>query len=230
MVAHESTFPVSTRLDAGRLPSTKSGKLASMRGQTSVAGDLVHRAAVELGLRMNGSFFYPSEDRSILECLIIPYYQISAEHRRILSIGTDWYTQGYDRMFALKDMSTLDVDPAAARYGAPRHIVGPMSVISDHFVPSALDLIICNGVVGWGLDTAADAQASFAAAFDALRPGGHLIVGWNDLEKHRPFDLSEIPAIRRFESWKFPPLRTAQHLVDNAWRHTFNFYKKPDAA
>jgi hypothetical protein len=229
MVAHDtSTFPVSTRRDLQRLPQGNAAKLKSMRGQSGFVGDMFHRAAVELGLRLNGSFFYPSEDRSILECLIIPYFQISAEHDRILFVGTDWYTQGYDRMFALKDMATVDPKPANARYGAPHHIVGVMSDMATHFQPGSLDLIMCNGVVGWGLNTVEDAETSFGAAFDALRPGGHLVVGWNDLEKHRPYRLSEISAIRRFETWTFPPMGTTQHLVDNAWRHVYSFYRKPE--
>ena len=224
MVAYDTTdYPI----DAARLPGSAPAKLRSMRAQTGIVGDLVHRLGVELGLKLNGSFYYPSEDRSILECLIIPYFQLSPEHKSVLFVGTDWYTQGYARMFGLKQFSTVDAMPSAARYGASHHIVGGMQTIDRHFRPDSLDLVVCNGVVGWGLDRTADAEAAFNAAHDCLRPGGHMIVGWNDLEQHRPYRLSGLDSMARFEPWVFPPLATSQHLVDNAWRHVFSFYRKP---
>ena len=54
-----------------------------------------------------------------------------------------------------------------------------------------------------------------------------MIVGWNDLESHRPYRLSKLASMARFEPWVFPPLATSRHLVDNAWRHVFSFYAKP---
>ena len=198
-----------------------------MRGQTNMLGDACHRLGVELSLKLNGSFFYPSEDRSILECLVIPYFQVSPEHRSILFVGSDWYTHGYSRMFSRKQFATIDPQPGAARYGAAHHIVDGMAAMDRHFRPGSLDLVICNGVVGWGLDTVADAEAAFSAAHACLRPGGHLIVGWNDLEAHRPYRLGALQSIARFEPWVFTPLGASQHLVDNAWRHVFSFYRKP---
>ena len=224
MVAQDTTgYPV----DTARLPGGAPAKLQSMRGQSGVVGDTLHRAGVELGLRLNGSFYYPSEDRSILECLIIPYFQLSSQHDAILSVGTAWYTQGYSRMFGRKRFATIDASPDAARYGGPGHIVDGMQSIARHFRPGSLDLILCNGVVGWGLDRVEDAEVAFGAAFDCLRPGGHMIVGWNDLEQHRPYRLSALTSMQRFTPWVFPPLLTSQHLVDNAWRHVFSFYAKP---
>ena len=224
MVAHDST---DVRPDARRLPGSSAAKLDSMRGRSGFVGDMMHRLGVEIGLRCNGSFYYPSEDRSILECLIIPYFQVSAEHEHILFVGADWYTQGYARMFGRKQFATIDASPAAARYGASHHVIDSMQTVGRHFRPESLDLLVCNGVIGWGLDRAEDADLAFDAAFRCLRPGGHFIVGWNDLEGHRPFRLSSLANIGRFEAWVFPPLDSCQHPVDNAWRHVFNFYRKP---
>ena len=115
MVAQDTTgYPI----DTTRLPGSAPAKLRSMRGQSGVLGDMLHRLGVELGLKLNGSFYYPSEDRSILECLIIPYFQVSPEHRSILFVGTDWYTQGYTRMFGRKQFATIDAKPAAAAMAA----------------------------------------------------------------------------------------------------------------
>ena len=129
-------------------------------------------------------------------------------------------------MFALKRLSTIDADPAAAIYGADHHIVDDLSSLRRHFRPGSLDLVVCNGIVGWGLDSADAADAAFCAATECLRPGGILMVGWNDLDEHRPFRLHDLPSIAGLEPWVFPPLETTQFLVDNAWRHVFNFYRK----
>ena len=101
-----------------------------MRGQTGRLGGALHALGVGLGLRYGGSFFYPSEDRSILECQILPYYQLSEAHAAILFVGCDWYTQGYVRLFARKAFTTIDPDPAKARYGAGRHIIASLTAVS----------------------------------------------------------------------------------------------------
>lgn len=202
-------------------------RLESMRGTPGSRAAAQHRLAVRLGLKHNGSFFYPSEDRTILECLIIPFYQLSAAHQHLLFIGTDWYTQGYNRMFRTKDYATLDADPDKAQYGADHHIQAGADTLSEHVAPGTLDLIVCNGVVGWGLDEVAAAEKAFQGCFDALRPGGHLIVGWNDLVERRPFDMFKLKSLARFEPLKFPPLGVTQHLVENEWRHTYTFFAKP---
>src|SRR4029078_5902152 len=86
-------------------------------------GASVHVLGLRLGIAYNGSFYYPSEDRSILECLIFPYYQLSREHQRIVFVGTAWYTTGYSRMFSRKIYTTVGPNPANAAYVAEQHIV-----------------------------------------------------------------------------------------------------------
>ena len=213
--------PVST------LDTEAKRRLEGMRQAAGTHEAARHRLAVRLGLGLNGSFFYPSDDRTILECQIIPYYQLAADFRRILFIGTDWYTHGYNRLFRMKDFTTIDPDPAKAQYGARQHIRAPMQSIPEHFAAGSLDLVLCNGVVGWGLNQADQAEVAFRACFDALRPGGHLIIGWNDLPAHRPFRLSEIRSLAPFAPLTFGPLKTAERRVDNEWRHTFSFFAKP---
>jgi SAM-dependent methyltransferase len=200
-------------------------RLAAMRGQRGALGDSLHAMGVRLGLAYNGSFHYPSEDRSILECVIFPYYQLSTAHRNIVSVGCDWYAQGYGRMFARKTFTTLEPDPSRACYGADRHIVDVVGNLGSHFAPGSLDVIFLNGVIGWGLDTPADTEIAFAACHTALRKGGHFMIGWNDLPEHRPFRLETITSLGKFQPLVFPPLETSEHLVANEWRHTFSFFR-----
>ena len=99
--------------------------------------------------------------------------------------------------------------------------------MAAHFPAASFDLVLCNGVVGWGIDDKEQAEQAFGACFDALRPGGHLIIGWNNLPGHRPFRFSEIASLVKFEPLAFAPLGKSEHAVDNQWRHVFNFFSKP---
>lgn len=176
----------------------------------------------------NGALFLNSPDRTILENVVLPFYQLSSEHNKIVFIGTEWYTAGYARMFSHKSLWTLDRDERKARFGAPQHLVSPMKTIAHQFAPGSVDLVVCNGVVGWGLDTLEECEHSFAAAATVLRPGGHLIVGFNDRPPHIPVRLEEIDALKSFEPFAFEPLAASEHRVDHELRHVFRFYRKPD--
>lgn len=217
--SHEQAATREPIVDLSRAWSARIGRFAHRRA---------HDAAVRIALRFGGALYQDTPDRAVLENVIFPYYQLSDEHRSLLFVGCDWYTTGYARRFALKSYATIDPDRARARYGAPRHAIAPMSLLGDHHPSASLDVVFCNGVIGFGLDDPAEADASFSAAFDALRPGGHFILGWNDVPRHRPFELSGIPALARFEPLVFAPLRTARHRVAHDIGHVFDFYRKPE--
>jgi SAM-dependent methyltransferase len=186
-----------------------------------------HDLGLRLARRYNGALYQDSADRLVLENRIFPYYQLSSDHKRIVFVGCDWYTSGYARRFALNFFQTIDRDPDRADFGAENHHVGPMKVMSKINRPGSIDVVFCNGVIGWGLNDRDEAEASFAAAFDTLRPGGHLIVGWNDLPQYTPFELKSLDSIARFERFDFPPLGASQYRVDHAMQHVFDFYAKP---
>ena len=207
-------------------PDIANTRLKAMRGRRGIIGDSLHGFGVRLGVAYGGSFYYPSEDRSILECVIIPFYQLSQAHQAILFVGTDWYTHGYTRMFSLKNYTTIDPNPEKARYGAEQHIVDDVGNIEQYMQPGSLDVVFLNGIIGWGLNTQDEAEKAFAACHRYLRKGGHLIVGWNDLAEHLPFRIEAVESLRKFRPIVFPPLETSEHLVDNEWRHTFSFFSK----
>lgn len=152
---------------------------------------------------------------------------MSSDHTRIVFVGCDWYTSGYARRFAPKSFQTIDRDPDRADFGAESHHLGPMKVIGAINQPGSIDVVFCNGVIGWGLNDRDEAEASFAAVYDILRPGGHLVVGWNDLPQYAPFELISLTSIARFERFEFPPLGASQHRVDHEMKHVFEFFAKP---
>ncbi len=185
------------------------------------------KAASRIAQQFNGALFQDTPDRIVLETRILPYFQLDDSVQRILFVGCDWYTAGYARLFAHKEFWTMDPDAARANYGAPRHQVAPMRTMRS--LVNKFDAIICNGVIGWGLDDRDEAEASFEAAYDVLNPGGHLVVGYNDRPPHNPFRPEELPAIRRFQAASFPALGTNEYRVDHELCHVYRFYRKTDA-
>ena len=169
-------------------------------------------------------------DRALLEGRILPWLAGLEESRRVLFVGCEWYTQGYRRWFQPDTYWTIDCDPEKKSFGAPaRHLVDSMANTAAHFPAASLDLVICNGVFGWGLDARPDIEAAFTAVHHVLRPGGLFLLGWNDVPQHRPMPLTDIAPLDAFEPAVIAPLGASSFLTDTANRHTFNLYVRPGA-
>ena len=142
----------------------------------------------------------------------------------MLFVGCDWYTKVYERRFRGKAYMTIEIDAARRPFGAERHIVGSLADLSGHVRRGELDLILCNGVFGWGLDSREEASRAFAACVAALRSGGVLVLGWDDVAEHRPFDPLSLPELQQLRPWVFPPVGSARLAVGT---HVFDFFVKP---
>ncbi len=169
-----------------------------------------------------------THDRYLLENVIFPALHSRVDVRSILFVGCDTYTAHYPSMFADRAFITIDIDPAKAKYGAPRHIVDSAANVEAHFSPGTLDAVICNGVIGWGLDRPDEIDQAARQWFVSLRPGGILLVGWNDLPPWRPPALAEITGLRAFTPITLSPFPASVYPTLGAMRHVFNFYARPD--
>jgi SAM-dependent methyltransferase len=188
-----------------------------------------HARRVVRGIRGRIGVRDQPHDRYLLERVIFPALSARAELQRILFVGCDRSTRHYPETFADREFVTIDVDPAKARYGAERHVVDSLVNLGDHFKPGRFDAVICNGVFGWGLDSAEEIDAAVRQCHKALRPGGLFIVGWNDVEPRRPPPLDTVPAFRRFESLALPPFPGPVYPTFTALRHVYAFYRRPAA-
>jgi SAM-dependent methyltransferase len=167
-----------------------------------------------------------TEDRRVLEEIIFPFYS-GTEFRTVLFVGCNTYTSHYQRQFfASHDFWTIEPDPTLQKFGAPQHVVAPLEEVGRHFTANFFDLIICNGVFGWGLDGAAQCDAAFQQCHTCLRDGGHFVFGWDDVPRRTPVSLAQIPALTRFRQFTFPPFQTWRYLTATPYRHTFDFYQK----
>jgi hypothetical protein len=178
-----------------------------------------------------------SADRHILETVILPWLSAGPKVRRILFVGCAEYTAGYERYFAGHDYYTIDVDPSAVVYGAGpgHHFVDSVEHADSYFKASSLHAILLNGVFGYGLDDAQQAEKTVALCHDLLVERGVLIVGWNDLPQCKPFEPLSLLAWARFDRLEFDVLavapgvrrlRRGDYLVDDDYQHVFSFFEK----
>lgn len=163
-------------------------------------------------------------DRLVLDGVILPALAADREYRRVIFVGCDWYTQHYEGMFAGRDYWTIDMDPSRARHGAKQHLIGPMVEIGGRFGESSVDLIICNGVIGWGLNDPVQVDASVAACARVLRPRGVLLLGWNDIPEKRVVSLESIPAMKAFRP--FVLAGQSEFRTPTYNRHTFSLFER----
>jgi SAM-dependent methyltransferase len=185
------------------------------------------RGVVRSAKRALGMLSYlKTDDRQVLEQVILPYFAQSPECSKILFVGTAWYTEGYNALFRGKDYWTIELDPSQAKYGSRHHIIDSIENVNQHFQPNQFDLIICNGVFGWGLNDQPNVEVAFTHCFNLLHEGGILVLGWNDVPAHCPFPLGSCEALKLWQPFVFSPLATAQYRTTAKNRHTFNFYIK----
>jgi SAM-dependent methyltransferase len=170
-----------------------------------------------------------SPDRIVLEDTILPYLVSCSNLQKVLFVGCDWYTQPYKKIFKNKEYWTIEINERNKKYGSKNHIVDRLQNLSNYVKSDYFDLIIYNGVFGFGTNTREDTEESFKQCFQALRKGGVLVFGWNDVPQYKPFPvLEECENLKKFEPYIFPALSTSQYLTPNTeFRHTYNFYTKP---
>lgn len=166
-------------------------------------------------------------DRYLLEQIIFPELCRLGRLKAIVFVGCDNYTEHYERFFPGRTFITIDRDPGKARYGAQRHLVDSVTNLNAHFEPGSIDAVICNGVIGWGLDDPRDIARAARAMFNCLREGGTLILGWDDVRERRLPALDELFEACGFEPLTLPPFPCPVYETLTELRHVYGFYAKP---
>lgn len=167
-------------------------------------------------------------DRRVLEDVIFPALIAREDVRRLLFVGSAWYTRTYGKRFHHREFWTIDVDERVRKFAGERHIVASITTITEHFDPGSLDVVVCNGVVGFGLDSEDDCNRAFGGAYRCLRPGGLLIIGWDDADGCRPaVPLESLASLRAFQPCVLPPFPSWRYPTFSPLGHTFDFYARP---
>ena len=183
----------------------------------------INKLKMALGLPVRLNF----DDRKVLENIILP--EVSNSAATVLFVGCASYTKFYERYFRNSSYWTIEIDPEKSKWGAGQnHIIDGLQNITDHFSNGSLDLIICNGVYGWGLNQKDDIENAVSGCFKVLKPGGLFILGWNNIPERTPVALSEIESLNSFQKFHFEKLNTSSHQCQGDHNHIFDFYQKPD--
>lgn len=121
-----------------------------------------------------------SPDRVVLVDRYLPAFAKAGG--RILWIGCQAYTADYPARLEAGggEVWTLEFDAAAAVWGREgRHRTGDLKQAKTIFADMKFDTVLCNGVLGFGVDTPADQRTALSAMANVLNPGGRLLLGWN---------------------------------------------------
>ena len=163
-------------------------------------------------------------DRRVMRKSILPALA-AAGFEKVLFVGTRGYTQAYGRAFrnSRTEYWTSDVDPEAARYGADgRHITCDVREIDTVVSPASFDLVVLNGIFGWGVDDTADMDRAVRAICTVLADGGFLLIGWNH---DRSPDPESLPAMAEcFAAAALDGLPARQGFADVT--HVYCWYRK----
>ncbi|MBX3230317.1 MAG: class I SAM-dependent methyltransferase [Labilithrix sp.] len=170
---------------------------------------------------------YTPPDRKVFEDEILRAIAADDGNQRILSVGVAWYTKLYSTPFTGKTFITLDVDESRAEYATTAHVVGDLRDLERHFA-EPFDVILMNGVIGYGLDTADDVDRALRSSAARLRPGGLLVLGVNE-EKPTHVDPAAVPAHALFAPAAFGPWSEGRVTIAIPFRertHTFMFWRR----
>jgi SAM-dependent methyltransferase len=133
-------------------------------------------------------------DRRYLRDTILPALR-RAKLSRALIVGVRRYSAGLEAAFdpAETECWTCDIDPAVELFGAPgAHVIQDVRSLDQSFPPGFFDLVVLNGVFGWGVDKTEDMNAAVKAIQHVLAPGGYLLIGWNADRTEAPDTLTSI--------------------------------------
>jgi len=131
--------------------------------------------------------------RWVLEKKIFP----SLKNKKILLVGVADYTKDYPKILKYNDVTTIDLNPYAAEFGAKKHIIGNISNVK---IKEKFDVIIMFGILNWGLDYEEDAENALKNCYNILNNNGLLIIGWNPKkENHNKINPRTLKNFRMFQ-------------------------------
>lgn len=170
---------------------------------------------------------YTPPDRKVLES-ILRYYAGGDVAQRVLFVGVKAYNAPLRELFRGRVFATIDPTPGVAEFGGNPHFVDVLENLANHVPAESFDLVVMNGVIGFGLNDPCNVERALVQVHRALAPRGELVLGINErIPTH--VDLTPVEAMRLFEPKPFPPLGTTRHEIQTPFReqtHTFEFWQK----
>ena len=130
-----------------------------------------------------------TKDRFFLEEDIFPWINAEPGLDEVLFIGTSHYTKHYIKLIK-KRLHTIDIDPLKSRFGSKNnHVIGSALNLSDYYENDFFDIIVCNGVVGHGVDDIKTFNELVKSLAYCLKNNGVLILGLHLFGKIKKSDI-----------------------------------------
>lgn len=101
---------------------------------------------------------------------------------RMLFVGAQSYNLPFYRDCVARGISvwTIDFDPQSATWGGPNgHFVGDICRVHELVGGLTFDVVIYNGILGFGINTAPDALRALESMSKVAEPSALILVGWN---------------------------------------------------
>ncbi|MEM9478578.1 MAG: class I SAM-dependent methyltransferase [Verrucomicrobiota bacterium] len=165
-------------------------------------------------------------DREVYHEEILPYLSTLPQIKRVLDIGCEWYNLHHRRLFRQHEYWTIDLDAEKAGFGSRNHIVGSALELDKHFEADSFDLVLCNGVFGWGVNESSEVASLAEQVASMLVVGGKVVVGWNPGTTNVPELSPSVAMSLQFDPWKFPPQKASSFIANRENGHTFEFFAK----
>ncbi|MDX3503775.1 class I SAM-dependent methyltransferase [Streptomyces sp. ATCC51928] len=162
-----------------------------------------------------------------------PYVRIAEEFgaRRVLDIGCG--TGVFALLLADRGFQVVGVDPARASVDVARAKPGGdrvrwISGDASALPPLRVDLVTMTANVAQEITGPRDWRATLRGAYEALRPGGHLVLetrnparrAWEEWNRERSHRVTEIAGLGPVESW-VEVTEVAGPLVSFRWTYVF---------
>lgn len=190
---------------------------------------LVFKLSPHLAVKMGIEFPLKSPNRIFLETSIFQYinkiYGGKQPRSNGLFIGTDKRSWHYPRVLDL-ELHTIDIESKKAFYGNHKHhIVGSATELERYYDPKSFDVIIGNGLIGFGMNAPEQCEQLLMGAALLLKDDGLFVVGFNDGPEFVNFKVKEAKNYQLFEEH----IPGQFGLSENTYEfgdHTFVFLKK----
>jgi len=130
----------------------------------------------------------PSADRVYLESVVFPYFAESLKPKIVLSVGVDWYTELYNLYFPESLYLTIDMNPDRNKYCKNGFHLNDN--IENVKIENLCDLIIFNGVYGYGVNTQSQYNDTINSLAKLLKPEGVLVFGYNNTPEWNPLSIT----------------------------------------
>jgi hypothetical protein len=185
--------------------------------------ELSPRLAVTWGVE----FPRKSTNRLFLEQDIFEYLDtlLNNESAQCLFIGTDKRSWHYRSRFAAK-FFTIDKDPSKAIYGdVHNHRIGSATELTLQYTREQFDVIIANGLIGFGVDHIDQCEDLFAGLETIMKGSGVLVVGYSNSPSRIDFKLEDVKNYHLFEEFAphFNGLDQSQYVFGD---HVFVFLRR----